>query len=275
MGSLQISKSIWLSLVYFRFHCAYIDAMFGINILNFLFLTFVILISFDFNEAKAKQHDAVKLKRSLFNKLKYDSTVRPVKSEDEALDINFGVSLMRLIDFDYEMDLLELSAWGHLGWKDHFLQWNPANYGGIDSIRMPAKDIWTPDIALFNSHENGFFLDDPENLVVISSTGDITWVPPKTLHAFCSVNVTSEKKVYDEQTCELKFGSWTYDGSKINLISSDQQMDVSYYTENKFWKIIGNSAKRNVIQYDCCPESYIDVTFTLKLKASELCDLEF
>ena len=28
--------------------------------------------------------------------------------------------------------------------------WNPAHYGGVDHVRVPADMIWTPDIVLYN-----------------------------------------------------------------------------------------------------------------------------
>jgi len=30
------------------------------------------------------------------------------------------------------------------------LAWNPADYGGIDTVRVPVTQIWTPDIVLYN-----------------------------------------------------------------------------------------------------------------------------
>lgn len=35
-------------------------------------------------------------------------------------------------------------------WHDHNLQWNPEEYGGIQSIRVPCVRVWTPDIYLYN-----------------------------------------------------------------------------------------------------------------------------
>ena len=35
-------------------------------------------------------------------------------------------------------------------WNDSFLLWNPADFEGIEDIRVPWKDIWTPDVVLYN-----------------------------------------------------------------------------------------------------------------------------
>ena len=34
-------------------------------------------------------------------------------------------------------------------WIDYKLRWNPDNYGGITSIRVPSENLWLPDIVLY------------------------------------------------------------------------------------------------------------------------------
>ena len=35
-------------------------------------------------------------------------------------------------------------------WKDEYLVWDPAEFGGVSSIRVPADKIWTPDLVISN-----------------------------------------------------------------------------------------------------------------------------
>lgn len=35
-------------------------------------------------------------------------------------------------------------------WTDTFLAWDPAEYGEIMMLHMPASKIWQPDIVLYN-----------------------------------------------------------------------------------------------------------------------------
>ena len=37
-----------------------------------------------------------------------------------------------------------------------------------------------------------------------------------------------------------------------------------------FLSIIGVPARRNVVSYDCCPEQYIDITFTIHIRRRTL-----
>lgn len=37
-------------------------------------------------------------------------------------------------------------------WYDYKLQWNPADYGGVDMLNIPSENIWRPDIVLYNKY---------------------------------------------------------------------------------------------------------------------------
>ena len=47
-------------------------------------------------------------------------------------------------------------------------------------------------------------------------TGDVAWKPPAIYHSSCEMDV--EYFPFDEQTCVMKFGSWTYDGFQVRSI---------------------------------------------------------
>lgn len=47
----------------------------------------------------------------------------------------------------------------------------------------------------------------------IYSEGLVEWKPPAIYKSSCEIDV--EYFPFDEQTCVLKFGSWTYDGFKV------------------------------------------------------------
>ena len=47
----------------------------------------------------------------------------------------------------------------------------------------------------------------------LNYTGEIEWKPPAIYKSSCKINV--EWFPFDEQSCDMKFGSWTYDGFQV------------------------------------------------------------
>ena len=43
-------------------------------------------------------------------------------------------------------------------WDDVFLQWDPAEYGGLEVLRLPCHKIWLPDIVLYNKYLHSMLL---------------------------------------------------------------------------------------------------------------------
>ncbi|ETN81953.1 Neurotransmitter-gated ion-channel transmembrane region, partial [Necator americanus] len=51
-------------------------------------------------------------------------------------------------------------------WIDHYLTWDPAEYGNIREVRLPISNIWKPDVLLYNSVDQQFDSTWPVNAVV-------------------------------------------------------------------------------------------------------------
>ena len=49
--------------------------------------------------------------------------------------------------------------------------------------------------------------------VVVSNTGNCLYVPPGIFKSTCKIDITWFP--FDDQKCELKFGSWIYSGWKV------------------------------------------------------------
>ena len=52
--------------------------------------------------------------------------------------------------------------------------------------------------------------------VVVNSDGNCTYIPPGIFKSTCKIDITWFP--FDEQICDMKFGSWTYDGFKVKYI---------------------------------------------------------
>ena len=92
----------------------------------------------------------------------------------------------------------------------------------FEVCRPPQSRVGGPSVgqATDVSGGCGFSADDRlketrEALVVVQDTGEVLWMPQAMLNSSCSFDTLYFP--FDEQQCELKFGSWTYNGFKVSL----------------------------------------------------------
>ena len=52
--------------------------------------------------------------------------------------------------------------------------------------------------------------------VVVTSSGTCTYIPPGIFKSSCQIDITWFP--FDDQDCDLKFGSWTYNGFNVSRI---------------------------------------------------------
>lgn len=74
---------------------------------------------------------------------------------------------------------------------------------------------------------------------------------------------------FDTQSCYLQFGSWTHDGTYLDLqfFNNITRFMVEDYIESNEWDIISNYGERNIKLYECCKNvPYIDLKFHLTVK---------
>ena len=134
--------------------------------------------------------------------------------------------------------------------------------------RVPLENIWRPDILLYNNADKQYSSQMTSTNAIVTNDGNITWFSSAIFKSSCSINV--EYFPFDEQTCTLKFASWTYDGLKLDLISTSNTTDLSNYVANGEWDLVVASVKRNVVFYSCCEEPYPDVTYHFVLRRRPL-----
>ncbi|XP_030630769.1 neuronal acetylcholine receptor subunit alpha-7 [Chanos chanos] len=205
--------------------------------------------------------------RRLYNDLmkSYNPLERPVYNDSHSLTVHFSFSLMQIMDVDEKNQVLTTNIWLQLYWNDHYLQWNPSEYPGVTTVRFPANQIWKPDILLYNSADERFDATFHTN-VLVNSSGSCQYLPPGIFKSTCYIDVRWFP--FDVQRCDLKFGSWTYGGWSLDL--QMMEADITGYIANGEWDLVEVPGRRNEKFYDCCPEPYPDVTFTVVMRRRTL-----
>uniref|UniRef100_A0AAG5CQ64 Uncharacterized protein n=1 Tax=Anopheles atroparvus TaxID=41427 RepID=A0AAG5CQ64_ANOAO len=206
----------------------------------------------------------------------YNRLIRPVVNNTETLTVWLGLKLSQLIEVSLRNQVMTTNLWVKQKWFDYKLKWDPEEYGGVEMLYVPSEQIWLPDIVLYNNWDGNYEVTLMTK-ATLRYTGEVFWEPPAIYKSSCEMNV--EYFPYDEQTCLMKFGSWTYNGAQVELRHLDQipgsnlvqiGIDLSEFYLSVEWDILEVPASRNEEYYPCCPEPFSDITFKLTMRRKTL-----
>ena len=84
----------------------------------------------------------------------------------------------------------------------------------------------------------------------------------------CTIDVTYFP--FDQQTCLLKFGSWTFNGDQVSLdfYLDKHHVDLSDYWKSGTWDIIEVPGKRNI--HNHTKPTQMDITFSITIRRKTL-----
>ncbi|KAM6980414.1 neuronal acetylcholine receptor subunit alpha-3 [Aplochiton taeniatus] len=193
----------------------------------------------------------------------YNQYIRPVENVSDPVVVQFEVSMSQLVKVDEVNQIMETNLWLRHIWNDYKLRWTPKEFGGVEFIRVPSNRIWKPDIVLYNNAVGDFQVDD-KTKALLRYNGDVTWIPPAIFKSSCKIDVTYFP--FDYQNCTMKFGSWTYDKAKIDLVLIGSTINLQDFWESGEWVIIDAPGYKHDIKYNCCEEIYTDITYSLYIR---------
>uniref|UniRef100_A0A2K5Q432 Cholinergic receptor nicotinic alpha 3 subunit n=1 Tax=Cebus imitator TaxID=2715852 RepID=A0A2K5Q432_CEBIM len=201
----------------------------------------------------------------LFERLFEDDSeiIRPVANVSDPVIIHFEVSMSQLVKVDEVNQIMETNLWLKQIWNDYKLQWNPSDYGRAEFMCVPAQKIWKPDIVLYNNAIGDFQVDD-KTKDLLKYTGEVTWIPPAIFKSSCKIDMIYFP--FDYQNCTVKFGSWSCDKAKIDLVLISSSMNLKDYWESGEWAIIKAPGYKHDVKYNCCKEIYPDITYSLNIR---------
>uniref|UniRef100_A0A3B4WHW0 Cholinergic receptor nicotinic alpha 6 subunit n=1 Tax=Seriola lalandi dorsalis TaxID=1841481 RepID=A0A3B4WHW0_SERLL len=199
--------------------------------------------------------------RLLFRR--YNQFIRPVENVSDPVTVEFEVSISQLVKVDEVNQIMETNLWLRHVWNDYKLRWAPVEYDGIEFIRVPSNKIWRPDIVLYNNAVGDFLVED-KTKALLKFDGTITWIPPAIFKSSCPMDITYFP--FDYQNCSMKFGSWTYDKAKIDLVLIGSKVNLKDFWESGEWEIIDAPGYKHDIKYNCCEEIYPDITYSFYIR---------
>ncbi|XP_055121395.2 neuronal acetylcholine receptor subunit alpha-4 isoform X1 [Symphalangus syndactylus] len=213
------------------------------------------------SHVETRAHAEERLLKKLFSG--YNKWSRPVANISDVVLVRFGLSIAQLIDVDEKNQMMTTNVWVKQEWHDYKLRWDPADYENVTSIRIPSELIWRPDIVLYNNADGDFAVTHLTKAHLFHD-GRVQWTPPAIYKSSCSIDVTFFP--FDQQNCTMKFGSWTYDKAKIDLVNMHSHVDQLDFWESGEWVIVDAVGTYNTRKYECCAEIYPDITYAFVIR---------
>ncbi|XP_049900339.1 neuronal acetylcholine receptor subunit beta-4 [Epinephelus moara] len=205
-----------------------------------------------------------RLMNRLLGKDRYNPLIRPAVNRTERVPVKLQVSLAQLISVNEREQIMTTNVWLTQHWVDYRLSWDPAEYEGIDKLRIPSRHIWLPDIVLYNNADGTYEVTVFTNAIVLFN-GSINWLPPAIYKSACKIEV--KHFPFDQQNCTLKFRSWTYDHTEIDLILKSEVASMDDFTPSGEWDILALPGRRTVNPLD---PTYVDLTYDFIIKRKPL-----
>lgn len=191
--------------------------------------------------------------------------VRPVFNISQSTLVKFGFELVHLVSISETTQTLTAKFWVRMYWKNDYLKWNPAEWGGVKNTRFTYNGAWTPDIFLMEdvgkSLSNG--PASYKTLVTSRYNGDQQWFIPVLWTTSCDFDIGTFP--YDRQRCTFRFLSWTHDQTELDLTPDTAPILTESYLDSTEWKLVNITQRKNVKKYACCPNAYVDLEYTIRM----------
>ncbi|CAH0550795.1 unnamed protein product [Brassicogethes aeneus] len=180
-----------------------------------------------YERIKHKMTSLEKLRQDLLNH--YDPYVRPVQNHSSFTDVNMSLNT-NYVNLNPKKGIVEIKGESQVSWADEKLVWDPINYDGIEDLHIFRREIWQPDIVLYNSVENMRNIID-DTLLVVKFDGIVQWNASITLKAWCDA-YNMDNWPRDSHTCSFMMGFLTefdkmtlrfdYNASKIGYLPNSE-----------------------------------------------------
>ncbi|PIO66268.1 Neurotransmitter-gated ion-channel ligand binding domain protein, partial [Teladorsagia circumcincta] len=110
-------------------------------------------------------------------------------------------------------------------WTDRTLKWIPSEYQGLKHTNVFEKDVWRPEITVYNSVGHEPVIENDRRLVTVTHEGLVQISNPSIYTVRCKLNIA--KFPFDQQQCKVKFSSWVYTEDELAVSAPLQEFDLA------------------------------------------------
>lgn len=144
---------------------------------------------------------------------------------------------MSVLVLDPTEETVNFSSEFILQWRDEFLHWNKSEYN-ITWLKLKESFLWLPDTTVSTSINTNYLIDSSERYISVKHDGTVRQSIYAVFTNLCEMNVN--KFPYDQQTCMIKMGPWSYTKSEVSCVAGpDVVKDEQYFSGNSEWDFEG------------------------------------
>ncbi|XP_071944267.1 neuronal acetylcholine receptor subunit alpha-7-like [Antedon mediterranea] len=205
--------------------------------------------------------------RDLLDKYIEPST-RPVRDHKNNVTVTIRLLVSQVIEINEKRQEITVSGWFKMLWKDEFMVWDPNDYNNITEIFVEQSALWLPDVTLYNNVDGEFEQIKRSLHLRVNNEGTVHLTTPMIVKSFCKMYL--KYFPFDEQKCALEFAPWNYHIKQQDLIpETGSESQQTQFNPNGAWSLKDVSVQYITEKYNCCPEPFSKVVFTIILKRRE------
>lgn len=194
---------------------------------------------------------------------RHDKRTMPLGHTNDTFKVTMGAGIRQIIGVDEKNQIFDGFYYFYQQWEDEQLVWNPADFGGLDSVLVSEGTIWIPTIALENDVDLvGSKRSFTSARIQVSSSGNVEHNYTVNYKSSCSMSL--KYFPFDKQTCTLTFSSPTHHGNQQDLVSTVVYATKFYQESNEF-ELIEVTGSRTLNE-SCCGVPIVkleyDIIFT-------------
>ncbi|XP_041360328.1 acetylcholine receptor subunit beta-like [Gigantopelta aegis] len=144
----------------------------------------------------------------------YVRHVRPAAGINDTLVVTVDVTLTGVQGLDESTQELSSTVLLVAFWNDPRLKWDPAEYGGLQSVMFPSSEMWTPDLRLLHTQYGNFehILKEPARVMY---DGSVAWASHLKISSHCPVDISDFP--FDAHVCKVLLAAGSYTSQQIHL----------------------------------------------------------
>lgn len=176
--------------------------------------------------------------RSALLTASYDADVLPLDDQSGTLNMNLTAYVFMISEVNQVEGSVTMGVMITQEWFDERLSWTPGNHGGLTTVSIKSKDVWTPSLTVANPVEF-IMLDQSWMPVMYMYNGKAMYTVGEVVKFTCSFYMKFWP--FDKQVCSLHLFVYGYTSEQLSLAVPGTVINTDYYSKNGEWRLDQNS----------------------------------